>query len=96
MSREPSKSISPGLIGGLVVLRVLFVWHFVLPMLAGSRKSTVISVVNNLKQIELAKEMWASDRSPTGALQVSAQDLAIYMGQPLGSSNLVRSVMGER
>ena len=97
MSREPSKSIPPGLMVGLVVvLCVLFVWHFVLPMLGGSRKSIVISVVNNLKQIELAKEMWASDRSPTGALQVSAQDLAIYMGQPLGSSNLVRSVMGER
>ena len=96
MSREPSISISPGLVGLVVVLCVLFVWHFVLPMLAGSRKSTVISVVNNLKQIELAKEMWASDRSATGALQVSAQDLAIYMGQPLGSSNLVRSVMGER
>jgi len=38
----------------------------------------------------------ASDHGATGAVQVSAQDLAIYMGQPAGSSNLVKPVMGER
>jgi hypothetical protein len=97
MNQKPSKPIPPGLVAGLIVaLCLLFIWYFVLPALSGSRKSLVISVVNNLSQIELAKEMWASDRGATGALQVSAQDLAIYMGQPAGSSNLVKPVMGER
>jgi hypothetical protein len=80
----------------MLVLCGLFVWYFVLPALGGSRKSRVIGVVNNLSHIELAKDMWASDHGATGKVQVSAQDLAIYMGQSTGASNLVNPVMGER
>ncbi len=97
MNQERPTPISRGLAAALVVvLCVLFVWDFVLPSLGGSNKSKVISVVNNLNQIELAKELWASDHGATGAVQVSVQDLARYMGQPASSSSLVKPVMGER
>jgi hypothetical protein len=97
MNQEPSKPVSRGLLVGLViVLCLFFLWHFVLPMLSISHKSPIVSVLSNLRRVELAKELWAADHSATGGVQVSVQELAPYLGRSHDSNNLVRPVMGER
>ena len=96
MNQEPAKPVSPVLLAVLVVaLCLLFVWYFVLPALTRSRKSKVVSVVSNLRQIELMKEMWASDHGVTGSVRVSEQDLAPY-AYGYSSNGLARPVIGER
>lgn len=72
-----------------------FVWHVILPALGGSRKSNVMSIVSNLRQIEMMKEIWASDHGLTNPVRVSEADLAPYAHGYL-SNGLVRPVMGER
>jgi len=53
-------------------------------------------IVNNLKQIDLAKQGWAFDHSITGAVQVTEQDLAAYFPHREGSNGLVIPVAGEQ
>jgi hypothetical protein len=67
----------------------------VLPTLVGGGPAKVPMIVNNLKQIDLAKEIWASDHKITNAVQVTNKDLAAYL-RPVDGSNLVRPVDDER
>ena len=95
MSHEPSRSVSPGLIAGLVVaLCFLMVWYFVLPMLAGSSRAKVPQVVGNLRQIDLAKQMWAVDHAATNGVPVTEQDLSGYLRVP-GRTGLVAAIDSE-
>lgn len=95
MSHEPSRPIPAGLVLGLILaLCLLLVWFFVLPRLAGSNKAKVPQVVGNLKQIDLAKQFWASDHAATNGAAVTEQDLMGYLRVP-GSTGLLASVDSE-
>jgi hypothetical protein len=61
-----------------------------------SRGGYAIRIINNLHQIDLAKEMWARDHIATGSVQVSAQDLGPYLSPRRGTNELVTPVVGER
>ncbi len=91
-----SPTVRPGFVLTLfVVLLVPFLAWSILPMLSGGGPTKVMQIVNNLRQIELMKERWASSHSVTGSVQISEQDLAPLV--PGYSSNgLVRPVIGER
>jgi hypothetical protein len=78
----------------IVALVFLFVWG-ILPRLSGGGPSKTVRIINNLRQIELMKEMWASDHGVTGSVQVSEQDLALYV-YGYSSNGLARQVVGER
>lgn len=98
---EPGSSRPAGCSSGflpflLIILGAILLLCLLLPALSGSHRSRVVVVINNLRNIEIAKEMWAHDHSATGGVKVSAQDLAPYL-KPLFFSNLLaRPVMSER
>jgi hypothetical protein len=96
MSDQPPPKVRVGfLFTALTVALVLFFAWSMLPMLTGGGPTKTMRIVNNLRQIETVKQMWASDHGLTGAVQISEQDLASYF--PGYSSNgLVRPVIGER
>ncbi len=52
-------------------------------------------VINNLKQIEIAKPLWAADRAATNEVTVLESDLMEYLLSHPGSTGLVDSVDGE-
>jgi len=55
-----------------------------------------VRIVENLKQLYAAKQMWASDNGATGSVQVSEQDLAPYFQSPYGGARpLYSNVAGE-
>lgn len=66
-----------------------------LPALAGGGPSKTSRIVNNLRQIELMKQMWASDHGATGSVRITEQDLAPY-AYGYSSNGLARPVFGER
>jgi hypothetical protein len=54
----------------------------VLPALAKAKaKAQNISCINNLKQIDLAKRMWATDNHKNGTDTPTEQDLLPYLGR---------------
>jgi hypothetical protein len=75
---------------------VVGVWHFAIrPPTGRQKKSPIIAVVNNLKQIEISRRVWASEHNITGAVEPSMIELAPYL--PRGSTNLADiAIMGER
>ena len=66
-----------------------------LPALTGGGPSKTIRIVNNLRQIELMKQMWASDHAVTGSVRFTEHDLAPY-AYGYSSNGLARPVIGER
>ena len=68
---------------------------YALPSLTRSGKAKLPQIVGNLRQIDLAKQMWASDHAATNGAAVSEQDLAEYLRPRPGFTRLVASVDGE-
>jgi hypothetical protein len=66
-----------------------------LPALTGGGPSKMSRIVNNLRQIEVMKQMWASDHGVTGSVRITEQDLAPY-AYGYSSNGLARPVFGER
>ena len=66
-----------------------------LPALAGGGPSKTLRIVNNIRQIEVMKQMWASDHGVTGSVRSTEQDLAPY-AYGYSSNDLARPVFGER
>jgi hypothetical protein len=56
-------------------------------------------IVNNLRQIDGAKQFWALEHHSTGSVQLTSQDLATYLrhlGHARSRDGFVASVDGER
>jgi hypothetical protein len=47
------------------------------PLLVGGGPSKGGRIRNNLRQIDRLKQLWASDHTLTGAVEVSEQDLSL-------------------
>jgi hypothetical protein len=62
----------------------------------GSRGGHTIRIIRNLRQIDVAKELWTRDHSTTGSVKVSSQDLVPYMPSRHGTNEFVTPVAGER
>jgi len=77
-----NKSIATGAIILPAVAAVAIGAAMVLPALAKAKaKAQSISCINNLKQIDLAKRMWASDHNKQATDTPTEQDLLPYLGQ---------------
>jgi hypothetical protein len=79
----------------IIAFALAFVWTTVLPVLSGGGPSKTMRIVSNLRQIEVMKEMWASDHGVTGAVRVTELNLAPY-AYGYSSNRLARPVAGER
>ena len=81
------------LVGALAVVALLAVLAaMMLPALASAkRKAQNINIVNNLKQLDLAKNEWAADNNKSGDAVVTMDDLKPYLG-----NTFPRSVAGEK
>jgi len=78
----------------LVIAAVAYlVWLVCVPNFAGSRTSKINGIINNLRQLDGAKQQWALDHGKTGAVLVTEQDIAPYLMHPPGR---IRPVAGER
>jgi hypothetical protein len=78
------------LVGAVLVLSA---FEVVLPCLSGSRKSILVGVVNNLVQIDRAKQEWAAEHRATNGSPVSEADLARWF--PRHSKVVVVPVVAE-
>jgi len=80
-----NKSIASGAIILPAVAAVAIGAAMVLPALAKAKaKAQNISCINNLKQIDLAKRMWATDNHKNGTDTPTEQDLLPYLGRGPG------------
>jgi hypothetical protein len=59
---------------GLLLLYILCIPNFV-----GSGTSKMNAILNNLRQLDGAKQQWALDHGRTGAVVVTTQDIAPYL-----------------
>ena len=57
--------------------------------------SRLAAIENNLKELDRAKQLWASDHTITNGVKVTEQDLAAYFPSGGGSNGLVKPVIGE-
>jgi hypothetical protein len=97
MNHGPSRRVSSVLgVGVVVALSWSFFWFLVLPRLVGpmSTKAKVPQVVGNLRQIDLAKRIWAEEHAATNGAAVTEQDLTDYLKVP-GRTGLVATVDSE-
>jgi len=67
-----------------------------LPSLTGGGPSIGTKIVHNLKQIDLAKQMWAQDHNVTNSTHVSAEALIPYLPSRRKPGKLLAPVIGER
>ncbi len=91
----PAPKVRGGFVFAFMLALILMIAWSMLPMLSGGGPTKTMGIVNNLRHIELMKEMWASDHSVTGAVQVSEHDLAPY-AYGYSSNGLAKPVIGER
>jgi hypothetical protein len=86
----------PGLFLALLVIALSLLWLLSKPMWVGSPRLSKISVIiNNLRQIDGAKQQWAIERNLTGGVAVTREDLSNYLG--LGDHlGWIKPVAGER
>jgi hypothetical protein len=92
---EPKQRVSPLWLLPLAAFGLACLVALMLPPLAGGGPSTTMRIVANLRQIELMKQMWASDQGVTGTVQITEQDLAPY-AYGYSSNGLARPVAGEQ
>jgi len=76
---------------GLWVLGMLCVPNFVR---SGTSKTNAI--INNLRQIDGAKQLWAIEHGRTGAVLVTTQDIAPYFRHDQAKEGFLKAVAGER
>lgn len=67
----------------------------ILPGLAGGGPSTRGKILSNLKQIDVLKQLWASDHSLTNTVEMSEQDLASYLPQGHRLNEIIKPIIGE-
>jgi Mg-chelatase subunit ChlD len=79
---KPQKwTIHPLIQIAAVVMSLFVLASMLLPALARAKqKAQRISVVNNLAQIDMAKQMWAQDNNKSATDAPTVQDLAPYLG----------------
>jgi len=95
MEKSPKSTVSIWTVLAVIALGCL-VANIVLPMRTGGGPRHIAKlalIVNNLHQIDLAKQIWASDHKTTNTVQLTKQDLAPYFG---GSNDFVKPVDDER
>ena len=94
---ELSKSSYRGLIVGTVVCAtfVALVWLVCAPNFVKSGTSKTNAIVNNLRQLDGAKQAWALDHQQTGAVEVAREDVVDYVGVS-PHRGWVQPVAGER
>lgn len=68
---------------------------YLLPVRSSGGPSRLTKILNNLRQIDVAKQMWAQDHHATNSTSVSPADIAPYL--PKSKSNqLVSAAVDER
>jgi hypothetical protein len=75
-------------VGGFIVF-VATVLAICIPNYISNGRSKTNVILNNLRQLEGAKEQWAFEHGKTGAVAVTEQDLAPYLRE-------LRPVAGEK
>ncbi len=87
--REPKRFSWVGVVGGMLILGA-FVLSICIPNFVGSPRSKTLEIVNNLRQLDGAMQLWAFEHGKTGAVVVTEQDLAPYLRRSL------QPIAGER
>ena len=93
MSGPGQSSLRVGFTWLVIAAVAYLVWLVCVPNIARSRTSKVNGIINNLRQLDGAKQQWALDHGQTGAVLVTEQDIAPCVRHPPGR---VRPVAGER
>ncbi len=78
-----------GVVGGMLILGA-FVLAICIPNYVGSPRSKTLAIINNLRQLDGAMQQWAFEHGKTGAVVVTEQDVAPYLGQSF------KPIAGER
>src|SRR5512143_1775630 len=95
MSEPAHQLVRPGFILALVsAVGLVFILFIVPDPLPAGGRAKLPRVTANLKQIDLAKQMWASDHAATNGAIVTEQELMQYLRVP-GRTGLVASVDSE-
>lgn len=99
MSQASPRQTKPFLtISVVLVVACLLVWSN-LPGFVGGGPSKRNRIINNLRQIDGAKQFWALQHPATGAMQLTTQDLPPYLrhlGRARSRDGFVAPVDGER
>lgn len=82
-------------VGGTLII-LAFVVSICIPNFISSPHSKTLVIINNLRQLDGAIQMWALDHGQTGAVLVTKQDLAPYLTHPPHLDGWVKPVAGER
>ncbi len=90
--RREKFNFSPLLTAAAVLMLTAVLAVMLLPALSRAKaKAVSVSVRGNLKQVEIAKEMWASDNAKSAGDAVTLDDLKPYLGE-----DRLRSIAGEK
>ena len=94
---EPRRTSCRGPIVGAVICAAFLglAWLVVAPNFIRSGTSKTHGIINNLRQLDGAKQQWALDHQRPGAVEVTAADIAEYVGVA-PHKGWVQPVAGER
>jgi hypothetical protein len=81
MSGSENKSFEPDILIWLVIIGLigLFAWAIVIPNLRPARVSSQNACINNLRQIDGAKNEWALENSKTNGVVCTVEDIKPYI-----------------
>ena len=97
MEQPPRRSVGAQIGRVLLVFGVLLLLGWILgPFLVRGGPSTGGRIRSNLRQINHLKQMWASDHSITGAVEITEQDLATLLPPSSRPGGVVVPVAGEQ
>jgi hypothetical protein len=81
----------------LAVAIVLWLaWALFVPDFIRSGTTKTNGIINNLRQLDGAKQQWALDHGRTGAVLVTIEDIAPYVHPSLLKAGSVKAIAGER
>lgn len=92
----PCTYIRPGFLLALLLAFSVVVVAMLLPSHARKGRSVMVQIGNNLRQIEVAKEIWSKEHGATGLVSVTERDLAPYLAGRRGRAGFVSAIVGER
>ena len=63
----------------VALILAALIWAVMIPNYTGSRGSQIVAIVNNLIQLDSAKQQWAYEKHETNDVEVTSRDLAPYL-----------------
>jgi hypothetical protein len=94
--RRSKGPFSSFLVPGSLALCLLLLGYLCMPTFIRRDSRKTVHILNNLRQLDGAVQIWASEHGQTGTVAVTLVDIAPYLRHPPDLDGWVKPIAGER